>query len=120
MQPGEQEENVPVANLVNKRIAAVVQALERAEAKPTDPKELRWTVRTITTTLRVLGVAEEKRKAIIRDWCQRVGVRLSESRLRDILDRVTVTGRDDHWLGRSSWGRLMNNLGVKKPPHIPG
>jgi|GEM_PF-583851 len=113
------EQEVIPHELVEKRISSAVSALETASGKPDNYAEVYWTIRTFTNTLQVLGVGEDERERIVRGWGERSGLEISEARLRDVLDRVTVLPKDDFWLGRTGWIRLNVNLGVTIPAAAP-
>jgi hypothetical protein len=104
--------------LIEDRVSPAVAAFEQAGGKPEDLKELRWTLATMTSVLKALGVDEDSRERIVRGWCERAGVDISEARLRDVLDRTTIS-KDDIWLGKRSWERLIGNLGITDAPDIP-
>ncbi|GEA16339.1 hypothetical protein E308F_25850 [Moorella sp. E308F] len=104
--------------LVEERITPALTAIREAGDRPDDSMELRWTLVTMTSTLKALGVDEASREEILRGWCRRAGVEITEARLLDILDRATI-GQDDLWLGRWSWDRLMANLGIDEAPPVP-
>ncbi|ADL07203.1 MobP3 family relaxase [Thermosediminibacter oceani] len=104
--------------LIEDRVSPAVAVLEQAGGKPEDLKELRWTLVTMTSVLKALGVDEAGRERIVRGWCERAGVDILEARLKDVLDRTTIS-KDDIWLGKRSWERLMANLGIKDAPDLP-
>ncbi|WP_406676414.1 MobP3 family relaxase [Moorella sp. ACPs] len=104
--------------LVEERITSALIAIREARDRPEDPGELRWTLVTMTSTLKALGVDEADREEMVRGWCRRAGVKITEARLLDVLDRVTI-GQDDLWLGKRSWDRLMANLGIDEAPPSP-
>lgn len=104
--------------LVEERVAPALAALKEAGDRPEDPQELRWTLVTLTSTLRALGVEEDEREIIVRSWCHRAGVEITEARLMDVLDRATLD-QGEFWMGQRSWSRLMRNLGIEEAPPLP-
>jgi len=106
--------------LMEERIAGAIDAFENSYYHPEDPSELRWTITTMASTLKAMNIDEPERARIVRDWCERSGVKITEARLRDILDRTTIADTDI-WLGKKSWARLMENLGIEtqKAPEGP-
>ncbi|MGB9860605.1 MAG: hypothetical protein ACPLQP_11790, partial [Moorellaceae bacterium] len=122
-EPEEEEEKQRLKELLNprlveERIAPALAALKEAGDRPQDPQELRWTLVTLTSTLKALGVEEDEREIIIRSWCQRAGVEITEARLMDVLDRASID-QGEFWMGQRSWSRLMHNLGIDEPPPSP-
>jgi hypothetical protein len=97
--------------LETKSIAPALQAIQAATGKPDDPQELRWTLRSLAAGMRGMGVDEAVRNDILRGYLAKSGINLPERAVRDMLDRVTAVGRDDHWMGRGSWERLGRNMG---------
>ncbi|WP_422445373.1 MobP3 family relaxase [Thermoanaerobacterium sp. DL9XJH110] len=98
--------------LMEERIAGAIEAFENSYFHNEDPQELRWTITTMASTLKAMNIDEPERARIVRDWCQRSGVKITEARLRDVLDRTTIADTDI-WLSKKSWGRLMKNLGFE-------
>lgn len=116
---GHPEQVVIPHELIEKRISPALGALETASGKPEDYAEVQWTVRTLASTLQALGVGEEDRGRIVREWAKRSGLEVPEARLSDVLDRITVVPKEDFWLGRAGWKRLMVNLDIHNPPVSP-
>ncbi|GBF35417.1 hypothetical protein DCCM_4544 [Desulfocucumis palustris] len=114
----QEKETIP-HELIDKRISPALHALEGAAGNPENYAEVYWTLRTFANTLHALGVGEEDSARMVRGWVERSGVEVSEARLRDVLDRVTVVPKEDFWLGRRSWNRLTENLGIHNPPASP-
>lgn len=106
--------------LVEERIAGVLEAFTNSSFHPQNPNELRWTITTMAAALKAMGIGESERANIVRDWCERSGVKITEARLRDVLDRAELSD-EDIWLGKRSWSRLMENLGFeeKDAPECP-
>jgi len=65
-----------------------------------------------------LGRVVERNGASVPDGIIFKGA-VSEARLKDVLDRVTVLSGEDFWPGRASWSRLTENLGIQNPPASP-
>ncbi|WP_213974695.1 MobP3 family relaxase [Tepidanaerobacter acetatoxydans] len=99
--------------LMEERIAGAVAAFENSCFHPGDLDELRWTITTMASILKGMNIDETERDRIVRSWCRRSGVKITEAKLRDILDRTTVSDTDI-WLGKKSWSRLMENLGIEE------
>lgn len=114
-----QKAALPTPPLDPERAAEAVETLAGAAGKPADPDEARWTLWKLATTLRGLGVDEARRAEIVTRYVEQTGYEIAPHRLRDLLDYVTVAGRDDAWMGRRSWKRLMANLGIDRPPPCP-
>ena len=105
--------------LIDERIAGAVAAFENSCFHPEDPQELRWAITTIASTLKAMNIDEPERARIVRSWCQRSGVKITEAKLRDVLDRTTISDTDI-WLGKRSWARLMKNLGMEEGRALEG
>lgn len=97
--------------LDTKRIAPALQAIQDAAGRPDNPQELRWTLRSLAACMRGMGVDEAERNNILRGYLAKAEINLPERTVRDMLDKTTATGRDDHWMGRGSWERLGQNMG---------
>lgn len=106
--------------LVEERIAGVLEVFKNSSFHPQNPNELRWTITTMAAALKAIGINESERANIVRNWCQRSGLEITEARLRDVLDRAELS-EEDIWLGKRSWSRLMENLGIEeeKTPECP-
>lgn len=119
----EKDKEKPVPpTLVKTRIAAVLDAVSQAKAREElkeNTEEIKWTVWTLSWVLRELGVSYEERYKIINDWVLRSGIKMSEARILDMLDRSILgqpenkkDARVERWLGEANWKRLMYNMGL--------
>jgi len=115
----DKEKPVSAPPLVEDKIDNAIKSLFSARSKPNDPKEVQWTIRSFVTSLKVLGVDENRRNNVIRAWCREAGVNLPDFKLSDILDRTTVSDTSDYFMGNKSWNRLLDNLGVSNRAEIP-
>lgn len=119
---GKDKEPVP-PTLLKARIPAVLNAVSHAtvrEELKENTEEIKWTVWTLSWVLRELGVNYEERYKIINDWVLRSGIKMSEARILDMLDRGILgmeenkkdISKVERWLGEANWKRLMYNIGL--------
>lgn len=106
--------------LLEERIPDVVAAFENSCFHSKDSGELRWTIITMAATLKAINIDAPERARIVSNWCRRSGVEITPGKLRNVLDRTTISDTDI-WLGKKSWARLMTNLGIEegKAPEGP-